>query len=119
MCSKSARARNTAFQNSPPPYRAAPRRFRYGGIHLLDFYRFTGSHCGFELLSYQDLTPHPTQHYARVLEEMDALVARDPAARDPAALDAAYVERARPGLQRWVDGGREGHLTWGVVHFRL
>lgn len=79
-----------------------------------EFYRFTASHCGFEQLSYDDLTPHLTQHYARVLEDMDALVARD-----PAALNAAYVDRARSGLQRWVDGGREAHLAWGMFHFRL
>lgn len=78
-----------------------------------EFYRFTASHCGFAELSYEDLTPHLAQHYARVLEDMEAMVARD-----PSALDADYVERARTGLQRWVDGGRAGHLAWGVFHFR-
>jgi sarcosine/dimethylglycine N-methyltransferase len=78
-----------------------------------EFYRFTASHCGFEELSYEDLTPHMTMHYERVLEDMDALVADD-----SSALDAAYVERARTGLQRWVDGGQAGHLAWGVFHYR-
>jgi len=57
--------------------------------------------------------PHLSRHYARVLEDMEAL-----AARDSNLLDAAYVEKARGGLQRWVDGGEAGHLAWGVFHFR-
>ena len=78
-----------------------------------EYYRFTASHCGFEELYQEDLTPHMTTHYARVLEDMEAIVARD-----ASALDAAYVERARTGLQRWVDGGQAGHLAWGMFLYR-
>lgn len=64
-------------------------------------------------IEYEDLTPHLTTHYAKVLEDMETLVARD-----DNALAKAYVERARTGLRRWVEGGDKGHQVWGAFHFR-
>lgn len=51
-------------------------------------------------------------HYAKVLEDMEALVARD-----VNALDKGQVERTKTGLRRWVEGDM-GHLVWGAFHLR-
>ena len=40
------------------------------------------------------------------------------AAHNGNLLDDGYVKRARTGLRRWVEGGNEGYLAWGVFHFR-
>nr|MBA2442576.1 SAM-dependent methyltransferase [Rubrobacter sp.] len=29
-----------------------------------------------------------------------------------------YIDRMKKGLGHWVDGGRGGHLAWGIFHFR-
>jgi sarcosine/dimethylglycine N-methyltransferase len=29
-----------------------------------------------------------------------------------------YIERMKKGLANWVDGGKKGHLCWGIFHFR-
>ena len=56
---------------------------------------------------------HLTTHYARVLDEVRAnqwdLLK---------VCSAEYIEAMQTGLQHWVDGGRGGHLQWGILHFR-
>ncbi|MCZ6647591.1 MAG: hypothetical protein O7B79_15280 [SAR324 cluster bacterium] len=64
-------------------------------------------------LSYEDLTPHLTTHYAKVLDDMESL-----AAHNGHLLDENYVQRARTGLHHWVEGGDKGYLAWGVFHFQ-
>ncbi len=60
-----------------------------------------------------DLSPHLAHHYARVLEDVEGrwqeLVPR--CGRD-------YLEAMKTGLGHWIDGGRAGHLEWGILHFR-
>jgi sarcosine/dimethylglycine N-methyltransferase len=29
-----------------------------------------------------------------------------------------YIDRMKRGLAHWVTGGRNGHLVWGIFHFR-
>jgi sarcosine/dimethylglycine N-methyltransferase len=77
------------------------------------FYRDAAAHCGFREVEDEDLTPHLGTHYAKVLDAMEELFARE-----PDALDESYVERARKGLRNWVDGGRNGYLAWGAFHFQ-
>lgn len=77
------------------------------------FYREAAARRGFELIRFEDLTPHLTRHYARVLEET---LCSEPALRGK--ISAAYLERMKKGLQHWIDGGERGHLAWGIFHFR-
>jgi sarcosine/dimethylglycine N-methyltransferase len=34
------------------------------------------------------------------------------------AVSRDYLDRMKKGLSHWVEGGRNGHLTWGIHHFR-
>ena len=77
------------------------------------FYLASAAERGFVGTDYEELTPHLATHYAKTLEDMEFL-----AAHNGNVLDRAYVERARTGLRRWVEGGDAGHLAWGVFHFR-
>ena len=29
-----------------------------------------------------------------------------------------YIDRMKTGFQHWVDGGKAGHLAWGILHFQ-
>lgn len=76
------------------------------------FYRRTAREVGLQELGFEDHTEQLPTHYARVLEEterredeLSASVSRD------------YLERMKKGLGHWVEGGRKGHLTWGIHHF--
>lgn len=77
------------------------------------FYRETAREVGLREEGFEDHGEHLPTHYARVLQEterredeLSASVSRD------------YLERMKRGLAHWVEGGRNGHLTWGIHHFR-
>ena len=68
---------------------------------------------GFKEVAILDLSEHLSAHYERVLEEVRAnqwnllkICSED------------YIERMKAGLQHWIDGGKAGHLTWGILHFQ-
>ena len=78
------------------------------------FYRQKAKECGLTEEEFEELTPHLTNHYARVREEMhrkyDKLKANN--------VSDDYIQRMDKGLQHWVEGGKKGWLVWGVFHFR-
>ncbi|WP_246077643.1 class I SAM-dependent methyltransferase [Actinomadura hallensis] len=59
--------------------------------------------------SFEDLTPHLTTHYARVLQETEE---REPQLSQD--ISAEYLERMKAGLRNWVRGGESGNLKWGI-----
>jgi sarcosine/dimethylglycine N-methyltransferase len=77
------------------------------------FYRTMGDQHGLTEAAFHDLTPHLVNHYARVLAETKA---READLGDRISQD--YLERMKHGLQRWVDGGSRGYLSWGIFHFQ-
>ncbi|WP_405662719.1 methyltransferase domain-containing protein [Streptomyces sp. RK9] len=70
---------------------------------------FTASPGGFEEHREQLIT-----HYARVLEETERQEAEGLAAQ----VSHDYLTQMKIGLARWVAAGRDGHITWGIQHFR-
>lgn len=66
-----------------------------------------------EVVSHEDLTPHLTRHYARVLEET---VSREDELEK--IISTEYLERMKAGLGYWIDGGEKGYLAWGIFHLR-
>ncbi|MGD8429931.1 MAG: methyltransferase domain-containing protein [Ectothiorhodospiraceae bacterium] len=77
------------------------------------FYREALHELGLELVGYEDLSPMLPLHYGRIREE---LVAREEELAD--RISANYIANMKRGLQHWVDGGRRGHLCWGIFVFR-
>lgn len=79
-----------------------------------DFYIEAAKELGLEVVEHEDLTPHLITHYGRVLEETE---------RHESELlksvSREYLEGMKAGLRLWVNGGRNGHLAWGLFHFRL
>ncbi len=87
-------------------------------IHLtslgsIETYRKLASRVGLEEVEWIDLSVHLTNHYGRILQEMEG---KYDTLRTNCSED--YLERMKVGLQHWVDGGKAGYLKWGILHFR-
>ena len=89
----------------------------YDRIHLsslasFGYYTKTAPDVGFSEEAIVDLTPQLTNHYSRVQAELksryDELVALS---------GQEYVDKMIAGLQHWIDGGNNGYLAWGILHF--
>jgi sarcosine/dimethylglycine N-methyltransferase len=78
-----------------------------------DFYRAEAKALGMELVTFVDATEQLRRHYSRVLEETTA---REAEITD--SISPEYIERMKAGLGHWIEGGRRGHLAWGIFHFR-
>lgn len=86
-------------------------------IHLPDlgspgFYKGQAEKLGWRDLGYQDMTDQLTRHYTRVLETTEA-----EADRLKGKVSPEYIERMKAGLRHWIEGGKAGHLAWGVFLF--
>lgn len=78
-----------------------------------EFYRSEAGKLGLELVDFEDATPQLPRHYNRVLEETKS---REQEIAD--RISPEYLERMKAGLGHWINGGRKGHLAWGIFHFR-
>ncbi|WP_435105313.1 SAM-dependent methyltransferase [Arhodomonas sp. AD133] len=77
------------------------------------FYRRALGELDIEEVEFVDHSEMIAAHYGRVydiLTEHEADVAR--------SVSPDYIERMKRGLQHWVNGGRNGHLAWGIFVFR-
>jgi ubiquinone/menaquinone biosynthesis C-methylase UbiE len=88
--------------------------------HLVDMgsrdrYRKYASNCGFELLEEIDCPQALIDTYGRVkmeLEKQGKQLAKE------GLCSIAFQEKMKAGLQRWVDAGQQGKLTWTVFLFQ-
>jgi len=78
------------------------------------FYRKQADKLGLEEIQFESHPEQLTTHYTRVLQELNRR--EDEVLR--AGVSQGYVDRMKKGLQHWIDGGRAGHLAWGIFHFR-
>ena len=86
-------------------------------LHLPDlgspgFYRDRLAALGLRCLTFEDHSEQLPAHYGRVRSEL--LARREELA---GRISDAYVERMARGLSHWVEGGRAGHLAWGIFLF--
>lgn len=77
------------------------------------FYRETAAELGWEDLGFEEHADQLPRHYARVREELEG---REHELQGKVSDD--YIEHMKEGLQHWVNGGKSGYLTWGILHFR-
>lgn len=87
-------------------------------IHLHDlgsfaWYRREARKLGFSEVRSIDLTEQLVRHYSRVHEELSSRY--DEMVR---LSHEDYVDRMLTGLTHWIEGGKSGHLAWGILHFR-
>ncbi|RFU13329.1 methyltransferase domain-containing protein [Rhodobacteraceae bacterium W635] len=78
------------------------------------FYRAAAEALGFETLEQEEAVSDLRTHYARVREE---LLANYDRLRENGA-SQEYLEKMAVGLQNWVTAADQGHLAFGIQHFR-
>ena len=91
----------------------------YDRIHLdslgsFAFYREELGKLGFEEVMIEDLTPQLRTHYDRVGKEL-----ANRRGELTGKVSDDYIDRMLVGLKNWVNGADNGHLAWGIMHFRL
>lgn len=92
----------------------------YDRIHLESlaspgFYRQAAEDAGLEVVEFDAKPDMLATHYRRVLEELNE---REAELRNAKIVSSEYIQRMKKGLQHWIDGGNNGHLTWGVFTLR-
>jgi sarcosine/dimethylglycine N-methyltransferase len=78
-----------------------------------DFYRQAAERVGLREVGFEDHSEQIPTHYHRVLRETEAR--EEELSR---LVSGEYIERMKKGLVHWIEGGRNGYLTWGIFHFR-
>jgi hypothetical protein len=68
---------------------------------------------GFEVEETIDLSAQLPKHFSRIKEELIAN-------REKVAEGASeeYIENMLRGLDRWIDGGEQGYLAWGIIKLK-
>jgi glycine/sarcosine/dimethylglycine N-methyltransferase len=88
-------------------------RIHLDSLGSIEYYRKLAASLGFHEIRVEDLTPNLSAHYSRVLEELVAQ--RHALIR---VCTEEYLSNMKVGLQHWVDAGKAGHLSWGILQFR-
>jgi sarcosine/dimethylglycine N-methyltransferase len=76
-------------------------------------YRELCKRCGMEEVRFEQATHQLVNHYCRVLQET-----QENRQRLTEHVSEDYIDRMHSGLQHWIEGGRHGHLAWGIFYFR-
>lgn len=88
-------------------------RIHLDSLGAIDYYRKLATRIGFKEIRVEDLSANLTAHYGRVLQELVAQ--RHALIR---VCTEEYLANMKIGLQHWVDAGKSGHLSWGILQFR-
>ena len=88
-------------------------RIHLDSLGSFAFYRDCLAALGLKEVAVTDLTPQLATHYFEVGQELKR---RRPALEQKISRD--YIDRMLMGLGHWVEGGKNGHLAWGVMHFQ-
>lgn len=76
------------------------------------FYTKAGQTHGLSLGSFEPLTKHLVTHYSKVLSETER---QEPELAQ--SVDGQYIANMKKGLEHWIQGGKDGHLVWGIFQF--
>ncbi len=83
-------------------------------IHLSDlgspgFYIEALNQAGFDHVTFSSMRDQMANHYQRVLDET---LKREAQLLDQVSPE--YLKRMKQGLNHWIKGAQQGHLTWGI-----
>lgn len=88
-------------------------RIHLNSLGSFEFYRQQALRLGWEEVAVIDYSPQLVNHYTRVHQELakrrEELIGK---------VSADYIDRMIQGLGHWIDAGSNGHLAWGIMHFR-
>lgn len=89
----------------------------YDRIHLQSlgsfaFYRRELTRLGLQEVTIEDLSHHLVVHYASVAREL-----RERRTELEDKVSPTYIDTMLKGLDHWIEGGRNGYLKWGIMHY--
>ncbi|HKL38110.1 MAG TPA: methyltransferase domain-containing protein [Bacteroidales bacterium] len=87
-------------------------RINLSSLGSPSFYRKEAKKNGLKEKGFEEMPDQLTLHYYRVLRETEK---SEP--KLEGYVSKEYIENMKKGLRHWVNGGKEGHLTWGIFHF--
>ncbi len=76
-------------------------------------YRQLAKEVGLEEVNALPMTDQLVNHYSAVLRVTEAKAEE---IKDQIGGD--YIHRMKTGLNHWITAGKNGHLAWGILHFR-
>ncbi len=88
-------------------------RIHLDSLGSIEYYRKMAAQSGFKEIQIEDLSENLDVHYGRVLQELTA--------QHHALIQVCteeYLVSMKVGLQYWVQAGKSGHLSWGILHFQ-
>jgi len=88
-------------------------RLHLESMGSIGFYLKTAQALKFEKIQVIEMTEQLVNHYSRVLQEIEA---RNLALSKVCSQE--YIERMKVGLNHWIEKGKKGYLSWGILHFR-
>lgn len=88
-------------------------RIHLDSLGSIEYYRKLAAEVGFREIRVDDLSSNLVVHYGRVLQEL--LAQRHTLIR---VCTEEYLGNMKTGLQHWVDAGKAGHLSWGILQFQ-
>ena len=88
------------------------KRLHLGSLGSVDFYQKEFKKCDYKDMTFEDHTDQLVVHYSRVLQELET---REEQLQEKISDD--YVKNMKVGLNHWIEGGRNGKLSWGILQF--
>lgn len=88
-------------------------RINLASLGSPEFYEQECAKHGLKKISFEEMPQHLVNHYSRVLEETKK---NESWLRN--YVSEEYISNMKNGLKHWVNGGKEGNLTWGIFHFK-
>lgn len=88
-------------------------RIHLSSLGSPSFYKQAAEQAGLEFIEFEDISHQLPNHYGRVLKELES---REKEIAQ--VVSQGYIDRMKKGLNHWVNGGKNGHLAWGILHFR-
>ncbi len=102
-----------ADEHDPAALQPILDRLHLTSLGSFGYYREQAARLGWQEAGITDLTHQLVNHYSRVRDELKSRYAAL-----EASISASYFERMIAGLNHWIDGGRQGNLAWGIIHFK-
>jgi len=87
-------------------------RLQLESLGTLVFYRTEFERRGFRDMGFEDHTEQLVASYSRVLEELEGQ-----GERLKGEISDQYIVNMKVGLGHWINGGKNGQLCWGILHF--
>ncbi len=89
------------------------KRIHLDSLGSIGLYKNILSNLGFQEIQILDLSEQLSEHYSRVRQEIEKNYSNL-----TRVCSEEYLQKMKEGLQHWVDGGKTGNLTWGILHFQ-